>query len=74
MAGALPSNTTGNFISTYVGDGRVSLPKADNIDLGAGNLKGDIALGDFNEDGKLDVAFPETRFGQTEHYGFHIFR
>jgi hypothetical protein len=28
--------------------------------LGQGNLKGDIALGDFDEDGNLDVAFPKT--------------
>jgi hypothetical protein len=28
--------------------------------LDPGTLKGDIALGDFNEDGQLDVAFPKT--------------
>jgi len=30
------------------------------ISLGDGNLKGEIALGDFNEDGIQDVAYPVT--------------
>lgn len=60
VAGALPTNTTGNFITTYLGDGTGLFSQKQNINLGAGNLKGDIALGDFDEDGKLDVAFPQT--------------
>jgi hypothetical protein len=60
VAGALPGNTTGNFISTYLGDGTGNFTLKQTTNMGAGNLKGDIALGDFNEDGKLDVAFPQT--------------
>lgn len=60
VAGALPGNTTGNFINTYLGDGLGGVTLKQHIDLGKGNLKGDIALGDFNEDGKLDAAFPQT--------------
>ena len=60
VAGALPGNTTGNFISTYIGDGAGGFTLKQTTSLGAGNLKGDIALGDFNEDGKLDVAYPKT--------------
>src|SRR5262245_2847055 len=60
VAGALPGNTTGNFITTYLGNGRGVFALAQDLALGPGNLKGDIALGDFDEDGNLDVAFPKT--------------
>jgi len=60
VGGALPSNTTGNFLSTFLGDGQGGFALAQTIKLGAGSLKGDLAVGDFNEDGKLDVAFPVT--------------
>lgn len=60
LAGAQAGNTTGDFISTYLGDGTGSATLKQTVALGAGNLKGEIALGDFNEDGKLDVAFPKT--------------
>jgi hypothetical protein len=60
VAGAGPGNTTGNFISTYLGNGNGQFALKQNIALGQGNLKGDIALGDFDEDGNLDVAFPKT--------------
>ena len=60
VAGAGPGNTTGNFISTYLGNGNGQFALKQNIALGQGNLKGDIALGDFDKDGKLDVAFPKT--------------
>lgn len=59
-AGAQPGNTTGNFITTYLGNGNGGMTVKQTTSLGAGNLKGEIALGDFNEDGKLDVAFPKT--------------
>ncbi len=60
VAGALPHNTTDNFISTYLGNGRGVFALAQTVNLGSGSLKGDIALGDWNEDGNLDVAFPKT--------------
>ncbi|PYX12867.1 MAG: hypothetical protein DMG84_20680 [Acidobacteria bacterium] len=60
VAGALPGNRTGNFISTHLGDGTGQFALKQNIALGQGNTKGDIALGDFNEDGNLDVAYPKS--------------
>jgi hypothetical protein len=60
VAGALPGNTTGNFVSTYLGNGRGVFAFVQTLALGPGNLKGEIALGDFDEDGNLDVAFPKT--------------
>ena len=60
VAGALPGNATGNYISTFLGNGRGVFALAQIVQVGEGNLKGDIALGDFNEDGNLDVAFPKT--------------
>jgi hypothetical protein len=60
LAGAEANNTEGNFISTYLGDGTGHFTLKQTIALDPGNLKGDIALGDFNEDGNLDVAFPVT--------------
>lgn len=66
VAGALPGNTTGNFITTYLNNGRGVFALKQDIQLGSGNLKGDIALGDFDEDGKLDVCYPKTG-NQIEH-------
>ena len=60
VAGAEPHNPEGNFISTFLGDGAGHFALKQTINLGPGNLKGEIAIGDFNEDGILDVAFPQT--------------
>jgi FG-GAP repeat. len=60
VAGSLPNSGADNFISTYLGDGKGNFSLKQTLDLGAGSLKGDIAIGDFNEDGHLDVAFPES--------------
>lgn len=65
VAGAEPGNTQGNYITTFVGDGTGNFTLKQTITLGPGDLKGDVALGDFNEDGKLDVAFPQTGGGST---------
>ncbi len=65
VAGAEPENTQGNYITTFVGDGTGNFTLKQTITLGPGDLKGDVALGDFNEDGKLDVAFPQTGGGST---------
>src|SRR5439155_899925 len=45
VAGAQPGNTTGNFISTYLGNGRGVFALAQTVQVGPGTLKGDIALG-----------------------------
>ena len=66
VAGAEPGNRNGNFIATYLGDGAGHFTLKQIISLGAGALKGDIAIGDFNEDGIPDVAFPYSATGTTE--------
>jgi len=73
VAGALPENTTGNFISTFLGDGTGQFTLSQTVDLGQGSLKGEIALGDFNEDGKLDVAFPQTSIQIIGETGTKVF-
>ena len=65
IAGAEPGNTTGNFFTTFLGDGTGQFTQKQTTDLGPGNLKGNICLGDFNEDGKMDLAYPVT--GGQEH-------
>ena len=60
IAGTLPESQTQNYIQTYLGNGRGGFRLQQTIQMGRGNLKGDIALGDFNEDGKLDICFPKT--------------
>ena len=69
VAGALPSGlgSAGNFVTTYLGNGRGGFALTQDIQLGLGNSKGDIALGDFDEDGNLDVASPKTGGGGTGH-------
>jgi len=72
VAGAQPGNTTGNFISTYLGNGRGVFALKQTTNLGTGNLKGDIAIGDFNEEGFLDVAFPQTGFQIPHMHSTHV--
>lgn len=60
VAGTLPESQTPNFVQTFLGNGRGGFRPQQNINLDRGNLKGDIALGDFNEDGKVDMCFPKT--------------
>jgi hypothetical protein len=60
VAGALPENVTGCFIATYLGDGTGSFTLKQNISLGRASTKGEIAVGDFNEDGIPDVAWPKA--------------
>jgi FG-GAP-like repeat len=60
ISGAQPGNTTGSFLATYLGDGTGKFILQQDIDLGMASTKGDIAVGDFNEDGNLDVAWPKT--------------
>src|SRR5437870_4638484 len=72
VAGALPGNTTGNYISTFLGNGRGVFALAQTVQVGPGNLKGDIAIGDFDEDGKLDVAFPVTGLQTPHQHSTHV--
>jgi hypothetical protein len=71
VAGAQPGNTTGNFFTTFLGDGAGHITQQQTTNLGVGTLKGEISLGDFNEDGKLDMAFPVTG-SQIQHEFSHI--
>ena len=60
VGGAQPTNQTGNYINTLLGDGTGHFVLKQTITLGAGSLKGEIALGDFDENGKLDLCYPVT--------------
>jgi hypothetical protein len=73
VAGAQPANTAGNFISTFLGDGAGNFAGHTTIPLGSGNLKGEMAVGDFNEDGHLDVAYPQTGAGVSQGHTVQLF-
>lgn len=60
IAGTLPESGFQNYIQTWLGNGRGGFTLQQTINMGRGNLKGDICLGDFNEDGILDLCFPKT--------------
>jgi FG-GAP-like repeat len=63
LAGAGAENDAGVFLSTYLGDGAGNFTLKQALDLGNGSIKGEIALADFNGDGKNDVAFPLSSDG-----------
>lgn len=67
LAGAGAENDAGVFLSTYLGDGAGNFTVKQVIDLGSGSIKGEIALADFNGDGKNDVAFPLSSNGGIRH-------
>ena len=58
LAGAGSENDTGVFVSTYLGDGNGNFTFKQVIDLGSGRIEGLLSLGDFNEDGNIDMALP----------------
>lgn len=63
VGGAGPENTTGNFVQMFLGDGAGNFTLKQTIPLESGAIKGEIALADLNEDGRLDVAFPVAASG-----------
>jgi hypothetical protein len=63
LAGAGSDNVAGLFISSYLGDGHGNFTLKQAIDLGEGATRGEISLGDFNEDGNMDVAYPLSSNG-----------
>jgi len=67
LAGAGSENETGIFVSTYLGDGHGNFTEHQFIDLGVGSIKGQIALGDFNEDGNIDFCYPQSSLGIMRH-------
>ena len=60
VAGAGPEDDSGLFLSSYLGDGTGNFTAKQTNEMGTGALEGVLGLGDFNEDGNLDVAFPIT--------------
>jgi len=64
VGGAGPDNVTGLFLTTYLGDGTGNFTQKQVTTLGPGVLEGEMAVADFNEDGKPDLAFPIT-FSQS---------
>jgi hypothetical protein len=65
IAGTGAGNHTGMSLSSYLGDGTGKFNPGQINDLGPGAIEGSLGLGDFNEDGNLDVAFPIV-FSQNE--------
>ncbi len=63
LAGAGPEDDSGLYLSSYVGDGAGSFALKQTIDLGTGALEGVLGLGDFDQDGNVDIAYPVT-FGR----------
>jgi hypothetical protein len=63
LAGSGSENGTGLFISSYLGDGAGNFTVQQVIDVGMGATRGEISLGDFNEDGNMDVAYPLSSDG-----------
>jgi len=61
VGGAGPNTNTRNFISTYLGNGDGSFVFKQTTELGPGDVRGQMAVGDFDEDGNPDVAFPLVR-------------
>jgi len=64
LAGAGPEDDSGLYLSSYLGDGAGNFALKQTIDLGTGALEGVLGLGDFNEDGNVDIAYPIT-FGRN---------
>jgi hypothetical protein len=62
--GAGAENQSGMFLAAYLGDGTGNFTAGQINDLGPGVMEGLMGLGDFNEDGNVDVAFPVV-FSQT---------
>lgn len=58
VGGTGPRSKTENYISTYLGDGTGSFVLKQTTNLGRGDVRGELAVADFNEDGTPDVAFP----------------
>jgi hypothetical protein len=67
VSGAGSENTAGNYISSYLGDGKGNFTVNQVIPLGEGHIAGLISIADFNEDGDLDVAYPLSSDGGTQH-------
>ena len=72
VSGAQPANTSGSFLATYLGDGTGKFTLKQDLDLGTASSKGEIAVGDFNEDGILDVAWPKTSLQMHGSHGTEI--
>jgi FG-GAP-like repeat len=74
LAGAGSENGTGLFISSYLGDGAGHFALKQAIDLGMGAIRGEISLGDFNEDGNMDIAFPvSTQTSESQEKSTDLF-
>jgi hypothetical protein len=58
VGGTGPGSNTKNYISTYLGDGAGSFVLKQTFNLSKGDVRGELAVADFNEDGNPDVAFP----------------
>jgi FG-GAP-like repeat len=66
LSGAGAENDQGVFLQVFLGDGTGKFTNKQTLDLGTGTVKGDMALADINEDGKLDVVLPISSLGDNQ--------
>ena len=60
-------NEQGIYVQVWLGDGTGNFTNKQTTNLGGGSIKGEPAIADFNEDGKLDVAVPITSNNDSQH-------
>lgn len=56
--GALPTNGSHNFFTTFLGDGTGQFTLKQHEIFSGSAMSGDVALADFDEDGNIDMAIP----------------
>jgi hypothetical protein len=62
VGGAGPGAPAANFIETFLGDGAGGFVLKQTITLDSfGDVRGEMATGDFDEDGDVDIAFPLSK-------------
>jgi len=67
LVGGGSENEQNIYVEVWLGDGTGNFTNRQTDILGNGSIKGEPAIADFNEDGKLDVAVPISSFGTERH-------
>lgn len=67
LVGGGSENQQNIYVEVWLGNGTGNFTNSQTDVLGTGSIKGEPAIADFNEDGKLDVAVPISSFGTERH-------